>query len=222
MAHRDTKVTTSGEVAVYSLDVTPPTVQDDDVLVMCVLSDATNNPGVNFPAGWTVIASDLSADEYDYRYIAIKIADGESGNYTLEYNGVAIRLWVTCSSYSGRDVQDPVDVYSNTKYTTANTTIRAASMTISQDACDIVWFGQLYKSGGSTITEPNGFTSRGSAGSGSFRILAADYCNASSGATGAKDGTAADSVTDKHAIMVALAPASGISIPLLNHLLLGD
>lgn len=205
----------------------PSGVQDDDIIILFAFGRRTSLGGIGsftWPTGFTEIASRVIST---YRRVGVawKLASSESGSYTVSVSG-ASQSWLAALAYSGRAASgSPVDVYSDTAYTTNNTTIRAASMTTTEDGDDILWLG-FADDPMTTIAGPSGMNARVDVESAksSATWAVSDLLDQSAGATGDKDGTAGTATVQKHAFMVGLKPVvvNGISIPLLNHLLLGD
>ena len=205
--------------------VTAPTgIQDGDILVVAVFATMTGIGSVTHPSGFTVVTDasfSTSARRHEFSW---KRASSESGDYTVSCTDAKVFAWVGC--YRGRVASgSPIDIYSNTGYVTNDLYVVAAGMTIATAGSDVIWLGHYY----STIQEPSapsGMTLRQVITDGNkYRAYICDLVNQATGATGDKDSVLPTySTATKHATMVALKPAAsaGISIPLLNHLLLGD
>lgn len=187
----------------------PSGVQDDDIIILFAFGRRASVGRIGsftWPTGFTEIASCVIAS---YRRVGVawKRASSESGSYTVSVSA-ASESWLAALAYSGRAASgSPVDVYSDTAYTTNNTTIRAASMTTTEDGDDILWLGFADNST-TTIAGPSGMNARVDMESAkeSYCFSVCDLLNQSAGATGDKDGTAGSATTLKHAFMVALLP----------------
>lgn len=193
-----------------SITVTAPaSIQDNDILVAFARNDVSDSTSLSLPTGFTSIATQSSSDyKRTQRYvIGWKRASSESGDYAFGQTGTdpvayaAIIVLRGCLA-SG----SPVDVYSNTAYTTSNTTIRAASVTTTVANTMLVAAGGTY--GVSDFTPPTGMTERLDVGSGGCEISMATVEQASTGASGAKDFTYGSSQVSKHAFLVAFKPDS--------------
>lgn len=199
----------------------PANIADGDILV-CVINTYQGNAAPTFPSGFTTWYDYVSGN--DRVSIAWKRASSESGDYTCTGASGTSVISAGISVYRGRLASgDPLDVGSNTSYTTNDTAVRGAGVTIATAGSDLIWAGFLY-TGSASISAPSGMTLRCESWRGNQTAFLADVVNQSTGATGDKDGTSGGSTGYKHAFLVTLKPAaaSGISMPLLNHLLLGD
>jgi hypothetical protein len=210
-----------------SLTITAPaSITDGDILVACVWAWGGTPPEGTFslPSGFTAWYS-VSFGSYK-GVLAWKRASSESGNYAFSITSAEF-VFGQMVAFSGRIASgDPLDVGSNTAYTTSNTTVRAAGVTIATSGSDLIYVGFGETNASAALTAPSGMTSRRSDDwTGDWTAMeTASLDNQSTGATGDKDGTANTSTATKHAFLVALKPAAGegIPLPLLNHLLLGD
>lgn len=216
-----------------SAAVTAPSgVELGDLLIIGVMASHEDCAALNLPSGFTHISevAFVSWDGWERVAVGWKVADAadvtksaSSGTYSVVYNDAEMFIWMGC--YSGRVASGILDCYSNTEYTTDDYTVRAASMTVATTGTDVVWFGYHWATA-QTPSLPSGMNNRAIISNGrEYRFYIADKPNQPTGATGNQDATLPDYNSDwKHAVMVGLKPeaAGGISIPLLNHLLLGD
>jgi len=203
----ESHATTAG--ATTSIVVTAPAnIQNGDILVAFGAS-YSDGPDISLPSGFTTIATQYDDKDIYCRVIGWKRASSESGNYTFSVlpssiNGAGIIVLRGCLA-SG----SPVDVYSNTNYTTSNTTLRAASVTTTVANTMLVAAGMLKAD--TSFTPPSGMTEAYDAATGGafgIAITAAYATQASSGASGNKDFTAGTSSSYKHAFLVAFKPDS--------------
>lgn len=199
--------TTYEALSSNSATVNKPTgVAENDILFSMVMFDEPNS----VPSGWT----DLGYADIVYRvHLYYKVAGAsEPANYTW---GFASAGKCKVTMIAGRDafnVLDPIDVVSNTGYITNNTTLRAASMTVSSANSVLLFFGAVYALSTNTFTKPSVPTTdwvedydNGSTSPDMWHTI----CHmtwTSSGATGNMDGTCSEGQTDKHAFAVALNP----------------
>ncbi len=201
-----TNSSTTASVAVSA----PSGLTDGDILVASVhaYSGMGNISDITAPAGWTQVVEEAFSTSHHHA-LFWKRALSESGTYTFsESNASGMEASVT--AFSGCIASgSPVDVYSDTQYTTSNTSIKAATMTTTADGDAILWFGWSYSGMTNiTVTAPSGFTERADfANADTNAHYICTMVQASAGATGSMDGTLSDSVTDKHAMAVALKAA---------------
>jgi hypothetical protein len=112
----------------------------------------------------------------------------------------------------GFDTVDPVDVVSNTTYTTSNTTVRAASMNVTAPSSPIILIGGMHSSTSisfSSYTSPLVEDVDAYGGGAREGFFFASFVQSGSGASGDLDATSTASGADiKHAFAVALNPPS--------------
>ena len=184
-----------------SITVSAPSgIEDGDVLVLRVTAWDTIS-GLSWPSGFSGVSTTYDA-------AAVKEASSESGSYEVTVSSGGLMV-ATLTVIKGADVSSKV--WSNTDYTTNNTTLRAAGITVGAGAC-LVWMAGIYLNG--TITNPSGFTTQvgtGDAYYGDIRLQTATKLGLSSGATGDIDGTMSAATTYKHVIMLGLDPAAEAS-----------
>lgn len=212
-----------------TLTISKPTgTVDGHVMVALIFArDSDARPAISAPAGWTEIATnEVYTTILDGCYYKVASSEGASYNFTKDGTTNNATMAGFIMSFSGCDIDDPVDVFSNTDYIVSNKTLRAASVTTTVANAMLVFLGQTHKaSSNPSATPPDGFTEAVDyihPDSAMYGVYGAYGAQAAAGASGDKDATMIANSTYKHAFLVALAPASGISIPLLNHLLLGD
>lgn len=208
----------------------PSGLADGDIMVALIVSwkdpaDQTHT----LPSGWTAWYEQRCTGSYGsnlFYTLCWKRASSESGSYTFSTSSGAAEIYGLISAYSGRIASgDPLDVGSNTKYETNDTTVRAAGMTVATAGSDVVWAAWTETYSTPSLDLPSGMNQRVKVAMSEVwsAMACGDLLNQSTGATGNKDGSCDSSTERKHAFMVALKPASGgASMSLLNHLLLGD
>ena len=205
MAHR---ATTSAYTNATSVTVTAPAgIADGDILI-CALLHWVSGGGatLTWPSGFTEIYQRQATTSYRMG-IAWKRASSESGNYTLTA-AVSGDLIGIVSAYSGRIASgSPVDVSSDTPYTTNDAKVRGAGVTIATAGSDLLWCGFSYRSDQNDLTVPSGMTARADVHDGYECLALADLLDQSAAATGNKDGALGDVTATKHAFLVALKPA---------------
>ena len=193
----------------------PAGIADGDILVACVWSwrggggaGAIQLPA-DFAAWYTVtVASYVGV-------LAWKRANSEAGDYTFTSAGGQFTFGQV-GVFSGRVASgDPLDVGSNTGYTTSNTTVRGAGVTIATSGSDLIYCGMAETDDSASLSAPSGMTSRRSDDwtDDWTAMETASLDNQTTGATGDKDGTANAACTSKHAFLVALKPAAAAGNP---------
>lgn len=206
MAHR---ATTSAYASATSVTVTAPSgIADDDILI-CALLQYKSGGGTTFtwPSGFTEIYQRQATTNFRAG-IAWKRASSESGDYTITASDTGDLIGIV-SAYSGRIASgSPVDVGSDTSYTTNDANVRGAGVTIATAGSDLLWCGFSYRSDQNDLSVPSGMNSRADVHDGYECFALADLLDQSTGASGDKDGTLGDVTTTKHAFLVALKPAA--------------
>lgn len=117
-----------------SVECTPPaSIADNDILIGLVLARQDSGLAtITYPDGWTMIAERALQGNKEKLGLCWKRASSESGNYTFSHNGTGttVRTTVMIAAYRGcKTTGNPYEAYSNTAYTTNNTTLRAAALT---------------------------------------------------------------------------------------------
>lgn len=206
VAHYDSSSSNSAVVA------KPTGTADNDILFALIKHNA-NEDVASVPSGWAQLGlrrygSAASVSLY------WKLAASEGSDYTFGFT-TAARLAVSVVAYrDGFDTADPIDVVSDTPYVTNDTTLRAASMSVTATDSPIIFLGSTIISTSHTFTPPTvpdtftedvDYWETNSRGGRSISHLAW----ASSGATGNMDATISTSMAAvKHAYAVALNPAA--------------
>lgn len=212
-AHYDNVSSSSGVV-------TKPTgTADNDIMFTLIKRIGTTDPN-SVPSGWTLVTTrrDLAGGSSFWLYW--KLAASEGTDYTWGF-AAAARLGITVYTYRGGfDTADPIDVVSDTAYITSNTTVRAATMTVTAANSVLLFFGGINQSSSITYTAPTvptTFTEDVDQYSDQSRFgrTVASVVWTGSGATGSMDATASGTTVDKHAFAVALNPSAGSSSGLL-------
>ena len=211
----------------------PAGVELGDLLIIGVLASHENCVIPTLPSGFAHITevAFVSWDGWERIAVGWKVADAadvtksaSSGTYSVVYSGAQLFVWIGC--YTGRVTSSILDCSSNTEYTTDDYIVRAASMAVATVGTDVVWFGYHWAEAPQAPSLPSGMNNRAIiSDGGNYCFYVADKPNQPTGATGNQDATLPNYNSDwKHAVMVGLKPVvvNGISIPLLNHLLLGD
>jgi len=206
----------------YAIPVDKPSgTAEGDILFCCIAWFSSGKPDIaNVPDGWTLIAHHRG--NYDAQSLYYKVAGAsEPSSYTWNLEGPA-KTRMVCSCYTGGDfdANDPIDVYSNTEYKVSNTTVRAASMSVSATDSPLVFWATAYYYGTiASFTKPSSpgtWNEDDDAGDNDSQ-WSTEVCSqiwSSSGATGVMDATCSETVVLKHAFAVALNPAAagGVSV----------
>lgn len=199
--------TTAYTDAGTSVSPTLPTgTADDDIMFALVYA---NNGISSAPSGWTSLGNDSTTKFYLY----YKLASSETGPYQWS-QGSSGKMRAQVVIYRGDfDTSDPIDAVSNTDYTTSNTTLRAATFSVTNTNSTIIFAGILYGFFASVTisppTNPGTFTEDvddGDSSSDSY-LEFAHYTWSSNGSTGNIDATSSQSSAVKHAFAVSLNPA---------------
>lgn len=208
-----------------SLSISRPTVSDGDILVAFIGCWGWSTPGdIALPAGWAVWEKQSldPSNALGKCTVGWKRASSEGASYSFSSSGAA-EMYGIVFTVTGREASgDPLDVASNTRYTTNDTTVRAAGMTIQTAGSDLFWCGIAAPGASPTMTPPSGMTSCDSydVSASEISLDVAMLANQDTGATGNKNGSIPSSKQYKHAFMVALKSAaapSGLSIPVVMH-----
>lgn len=198
-------VAATGE-ADNSVVVTKPTgTVDDDVMLALFwgYGETGGIPEITPPASWTLIASETYSTNCIWA-LYWKRASTEGANYTWAHDGggAANTHVVIASYYNVLPDGDPIDTFSDTAYVVADTTLRAATVTPSEQPIMLVFAGS---SGAQTMTAPANFTERYDANPAScFALHLAERLYLSTDATGNVDATLSGGTSIKHAFLVAL------------------
>lgn len=182
----------------------PFSVNDDDIL-FAYIALSIGQAISSAPSGWASLGNDTAQKHYLY----YKIASSESGSYTWTW-GSDSKARIQIAAYRGGfDPGDPIDATSNTDYVTSDTTVRAASFSVTNTDSTIIFAGCGYGAAACTFTPPTNpgtFTEDVDAGDSSSDryITFAHYEWPSSGATGDIDATFSTTTTTKHAFAVSL------------------
>jgi hypothetical protein len=164
------------------------------------------------------LGGNYNAGTGNYFFLYYKVAGASEGASYAWVWAAATRLGGTIATYRGDfDTADPIDVVSNTAYIVSNTTVRAASMTVSAVNSPLVFFGGIHSSSSVTYTKPTApvdiwVEDVDQADDGTVSRFMREICHmiwTGSGASGNIDATASATITDKHAFAVALNPAAG-------------
>jgi hypothetical protein len=192
---------------------TPPTYQNGDILFTFIITRSSSGRTIDqVPTGWELVCS--NEDNGDRYYLYWKIANDEDVWYTWSLSGSAKVSACEFAYYGDFDVASLSDItISNTAYRTSNTTIRAADFNVPAANSPLLYFGGLYKTSSTTITDPSApdtWNQDKQYGSTTCDIYA-DVCSmvwTGSGSTGNIDGTSSSSITTKHAFALALKPTA--------------
>lgn len=182
-------------------------------LALVLLWLGNNNAPSAVPTGWSL----LQSHAYHYLYAKV-LAAGDIGNVSW---GNSSQQWVQAMAviYSGHDLVNPITASAKGTYAeAAGTSIDCGSLSVTDKV--VVALAGHYDGGAVTFGGSPAMTNRLDR-TGVFGQVAADTGSAITGTTSVS-ATTARSAQGRGGFLVAIAAAAGISIPLLNHLLLGD
>lgn len=199
----------SAQAAGNEVTVNKPTgTIDGDIMIAFIVDRYTSGAVVPVaPEGWTEIANGAAAASHKCAAF-YRRASNEGASYTFTTAAGVTQTSGAILSYSGGTATgDIIDVYSNTNYTTSNTTLRAASATTTRNGAMLVFLGTAADTSTVTATAPGSFNERVDIWQNPISVYAADYILASAGASGTKDATLSETISQKHAMLVAILPA---------------
>ncbi len=195
----------------------PASVVDGDLMFALVNSNAAYANAT--PAGWIRDGQNNPTSTYCFE-LYHKIASSEGANYTWGFAAAQNVRITVFNMRGGFDTSNPIDVVSNTAYTTVGTNCRAATMTVTSKNSPLIYFGSaFYTSAAKIFTPPTTQNNQwlddldaGNANSDFYNGISDTFWSNTNGATGNIDGVMNNStVTAKHAFAVALNP-KGIAV----------
>lgn len=196
---------TSETIEVPSADDGTWQVEDDDILLLAVCAYAEDGPGIDTPAGWTLLHTELPV--YNRRWSVFwRRASSEPSDYTITCTGTVTDMdavmggWRNCSTGAG-----VINASASTVYQTSDTILRGGSVTTTVDDCFVVFLG--IARGTPVDTDPSGMAERYEDWHTGYEVCyIAELTQATAGEVGVLDATLTYAVTRKHAFVVALAP----------------
>ncbi len=204
-----------GDAISTSVTVNKPTGTADGDIEFLLLKHLANEDPNSGLTGWTQLGTRrYDATSGSSHSLYYRIAASEGASYTIGW-ATSGRSGATVATYrDGFDTADPIDVVSDTAYTTSNATVRAAGMTVSAANSPLIWFGNTHNSSSATMTpatNPGTFVEDVDNWNSTSRWgrEIASFVWTGSGATGDMDATNSVSTTTKHAFAVALNPSGG-------------
>lgn len=193
------------------------TAQNDIMFALVSQSGAGGYPN-SVPSGWASLGQNHSVS---FNELFWKSAGGsEPGDYTWGFAG-SQQGRVTIVTYrDGFATSSPIDVVSNTAYTTNNATFRAASMSVTATGSPLIFFATGVKTFAINYTKPSVPTTDwaenfdGGAETSDMWVEVASMVWSGSGATGDMDATGSDTPEsgNKHAFAVALAQPVSVTV----------
>lgn len=210
-ARTETYVNLASLSSPYNITVTKPTGTVDGDILFCWIGWDGISAIDSVPSGWSLLG--IANNRYLLYY---KIASSEGASWVWSFTATC-KVRAVCSCYTGGDFDpaDPIDVVSNTSYTTSNVNCIAASMAVSAANSPLVFWGGVYSASSATFTKPSVPTTDwgedDDAGSDvpDFWTEVCSMIWSGSGATGDMIATMSISASVKHAFAVALNPAAG-------------
>lgn len=186
----------------------PSGVQDNDQLLMFVVTTGGTGITVTLPGGWTSILN--VTDGTNMRVvIASRIASSEPASYTSTLSGTASAAGGNIVAIRGQDLVSAVE-NSSSNVNTAGTTVTALGVTAITDG-DFIQFFAVGTTASPSYTPPSGMTERVD----SSGTTLADKIQAAAGGTGNQSATGSLSARTI-AILVAVKPRLGWYMPLMG------
>jgi hypothetical protein len=201
------------------LVVTPPaSIADGDILIAFVTDDDGGSDTMTWPAGFVELTGSPVHGLGDGQTfaVALKVASGESGNYSITSSGSAITGGVAC--WSGRDGSTTPHQALIKKYvggaSPLNMTTDAFAANTSVDGCDMIYIASLDGSANNAVTyaPPASYTERVDINDAVKKSLTLDTLdNQATGQDGVLTGVAtfASGTADYLVAVIALAPGAG-------------
>jgi hypothetical protein len=210
--------------AATSLACNVPTGTVNGDLMFMLIKRGTNGDPSGGLTGWTLGQSNTPAGATSH-WVYYRVASSEPASYTPDWGASSSRTGVTIITFTGNHAS-PIDAWSDTAYTTSDTTLRAAAFTVGAANYHLVLFGCQHSSASVTVTTgatvPITFTERvndwTSASRFSRYIASGDWSG--SGSTGTIDATLSATSIDKHMFAVSIIPAAGgggTAVPVFVH-----
>jgi hypothetical protein len=198
-----------------SITITKPTGTADNDILFAFLKYNNNEDLTSVPSGWAQLGTRRYSSGAIFSTVLYwKLAASEGADYTFS-RASSSRMGGTIVTYrDGFATGGPIDVVSDTAYFTSDTTVRAASMSVTAANSPLLYFGVFNTSTTQSFSPPSVPTAFAedvdffSSDSRSARTVASVVW-AGSGATGNMDATASATQVDKHAYAVALNPFTG-------------
>jgi len=216
-ARTETYVNVSSLSSPYNFVLNKPSgTVDGDILFTFICVYKTTVPVLDaVPSGWNLIASRSVSTNYHF-FLYWKLASSEPASYTWSWT-TTVKMRAVCSCYTSGDFDpaNPINVYSDTQYITANTILRAASMTVSKANSPLVFFGGVYHTSSRTFTKPSVPTTDWVEDDDAGHTTPDWWTDinsmiwSGSGATDNMDATISASDAHKHAFAIALNPTLG-------------
>lgn len=208
--------------AATSLACNVPTGTADGDLMFMFIKRGTSGDPTGGLTGWTLGQSNAPGGATSH-WVYYRTAASEPASYTPDWGASSSRVGVSIFTYRG---VSSIDAWSDTAYTTNDTTLRAAAFTVGGTGYTIVLFGGNHVSSSVVVTagatNPGTFTERKNTWTSASRFTryVADYSWSSSGSTGNIDATLGTAGIDKHMFAVSLVPSGGgggTAVPVFVH-----
>jgi len=209
----------SNAITYATVGVPDGTQEHDFILVWLTRANATDASTV--PEDWNLLCKSAIGDHANQTvWVYYKVATAsEPTDYTWDWGATSVKTQGRIFGFYGDyDPDDPIDTYSNTLYTTSNSTCRAASIAVEAVDSPLLVLMSAYDGTGvifSTPTNPAGWTEHydsGNTAPDTWLALSSQVWSGS-GATGNVDatltrasGTPEVTTTTKHGILMALTP----------------
>jgi hypothetical protein len=142
----------------------PSGITDDDVMIALLFMGrgTSGMPTPTAPSGWTEIGSGServgSGGFYGILRAYIKVASGESGNYTWTHSALSSQGWI--GVFRGVDTTTPQDTTATTNRGTTGLTRTWSGLTTATDGAWIVALGHDWADTTNNLSPPTGMTER--------------------------------------------------------------
>jgi hypothetical protein len=207
--------TQSAQTHSATVTVSKPTGTLENDMIFAFFTVEAGGDVVAAPAGWTLQASQPTSG---YRWRVYNKYAGASEPSTYDFTVTANNKYkATLVSYYNFNLLDTIEAVSATEYYTNNTTLRAASLSTTQNNSPLIFFGGVAYSTAQSFTKPADIGSStwtedydgGDTTSDWWQCIYSTTL-ATAGATGNIDATISSSRITKAAIVIALNPAPPI------------
>jgi hypothetical protein len=179
-------------------------------LNFCILTRASATAApTTVPTGWVQVASNTVLGYLNERVYYKVAGASEPTSYTWQWAASAKTKGTLFAYYGQYDATGPIDTFSNTIYTTLNTTLRGASVTTSEDDTTLLFFGSTFNNNVTRTTTLSGWNEDAdnwvSTSDMGHHVYRKEQVTA--GASGDVDATLNASEDFKHVILIAVTPA---------------
>jgi hypothetical protein len=140
----------------------PSGIANNDVMIARIVTAASSEaPDPTAPAGWTQIGSTIDGTAGGFNLEArdyIKVASGESGNYTWTHSTASSQGWI--GVFRGVDTTTPQDATATANTAFDTTTTTATGLTTATDGAWLIFIGHDWAGNSNNLSPPSGMTER--------------------------------------------------------------